>query len=49
MRKGWALGATAFMSFLKTTVCSSLSAGSYLVNSIFNVPTLMTVHLHVSV
>jgi hypothetical protein len=45
MRKGWALGATAFKSFLKATVHSSLSVGSFLVNFDFNVPVLKTTRL----
>ena len=40
MRKGWAPGTTAFMIFLKTTANSSLSVGSFFLNSVFNVPVL---------
>jgi hypothetical protein len=40
MRKGWALGATAFTSFLSTTVQPSVPIGSFLVKMVLNVSML---------
>src|SRR5215210_3294561 len=40
MRKGWAPGATAFTSFFRTTLQSSLPIGSFLVKIVFSVPML---------
>jgi hypothetical protein len=40
MRKGCALGATAFASFLRTTIQPSLPIGSFFVKMVFDVPVL---------